>query len=177
MKHAEKLFEVGTIVRAHGVVGEVKIAPDMSDPHAFSTFETVYLGSSPQKARATALDGVRYQQVKQGLTVIARLRGINTRDAADALRKTRVYVPEALLPPLDEGEYFLHDLVDLTVVTESGDTVGHITEVLELPAQMTYRVARDGQPDVLIPDIPDVVKAIDFDAQRMIIHPLDGLLD
>lgn len=171
------LLLMGRILKAHGVRGEVKVIPETDDPTRFEALETVYLGPGPDDVRAFALEGVRYQTTAKGPLVMVRLRGIDDRDQADALRRLKVYADEADLPPLGEDEVYLHDLVGLDVVTEGGVEVGQIREVLELPAQPVYVVARPGRPDVMVPAVEAFVAAIEMEARRVVIRPIEGLLD
>jgi len=85
-------------------------------------------------------------------------------------------VPEEEAIPLEEGEYFLHQLLGLAAVTEDGRPLGRLTEVLETGANNVFVIdGPDGQH--LVPDIPDVVLAVDVATGRIVIRPMPGLLD
>ena len=176
-KHADALLIVGKVLRAHGVQGELKVAPETDDPQRFEALERVYVGGRPEGAREHAVEAVRYQPTKRGLVVLLRLADVASPEAVEALRGLWVYAREADLPPLEADEVFLHDLVGLDVVTEAGERVGTVRDVLEGSAHPLYLVARDGRPDVMIPAVPEFVADVDPDAGRLTIRPIEGLLD
>jgi 16S rRNA processing protein RimM len=110
-----------------------------------------------------------------GLAAIVRLVGIETAEAAAALRGQYLYVAtaDAARPP--RGEYFLHEIVGLAVEDESGRALGRIQDVLRTGANDVYLVAGP-LGELLIPAIADVVLTIDLEAGRVVIRPLPGLL-
>jgi 16S rRNA processing protein RimM len=105
--------------------------------------------------------------------------GIDDRTAAESL--TGLMLEAERAPgerPEDPDEYYDDDLVGLEVVTESGDRVGAVTEVLHLPAQdvLAVRPAPDAA-EILVPFVAEIVPVVDIDAGRVVIRPPDGLLD
>jgi 16S rRNA processing protein RimM len=112
---------------------------------------------------------------KPGLLVFT-LDGVTTREAADALAGSEVAILESQAAPLAEGEYFVHQLYGLLVVTDSGEEIGRVREVLVTGANEVLVVPRPGKTDALIPMIRDVVRELDVSAGRLVIHPLEGLL-
>lgn len=173
----DSLLLVGTVGRPHGVLGEVKVVPETDDPERLRALERVFVGDAPERAEERAVESLRFQPTRRGLTALVRLAGISGRDAADLLRGLNVYAAETDLPPLDEGEVFLHDLIGLAVVTDEGDEVGTVTDVLTGGAQPLLVVKRDGKPDALVPDVDEIVTDVDLDAERITIRPPEGLLD
>lgn len=174
---ADALLIVGRVLRAHGVRGEMKVTPETDDPQRFEALERVYVGGSAAAAVEQAVASVRYQPTKRGLLVLLKLADVDTPEAVEALRGSWIFASEADLPPLEEGEVFLHDLVGLDVVTETDEPVGVVRDVLEGPAQPLYVIARKGRPDVLVPAVPDLVVDVDLEARRITIRPIEGLLD
>jgi 16S rRNA processing protein RimM len=110
-----------------------------------------------------------------GASAIVRLIGVETVEAAAALRGEYLYVAaaDAARPP--RGEYFLHEIVGLAVEAEDGRRLGRIEEILRTGANDVYVV---GGPlgELLIPAIEEVVRSIDLAAGRLVIRPLPGLL-
>jgi 16S rRNA processing protein RimM len=105
--------------------------------------------------------------------------GIDDRTAAEALTGSLL---EAERPdgerPEDPDEYYDDDLIGLEVMTESGERVGSVTEVLHLPAQdvLAVRESPEG-PEVLVPFVGEIVPIVDLDNRRIVITPPDGLLE
>jgi 16S rRNA processing protein RimM len=173
----EALIRLGRIFRPHGVRGELKIAPDMEDPSRFEAFDTVYVGPDPGRVTKHRITSIRYQETKRGITVILQLEGIDDRGDAEVITKQHLYAPEDALPPLEEDEVFVHDLIGLTVVTEDGDEVGMVSNVLPHPAHDVYVVHRPGHPEQMIPAVDEFIVAIDLDAEQIVIRPIEGLLE
>lgn len=159
---------VGRINGVWGVRGHVKVTPLTSNPERLVAGAVLYVRGEPRRV----LD-VRYPQ---GFPCM-RFEGFEDRTAAEALRGALIEIDAADLPALPEGEYYLHDLEGLEVVTAAGEHIGRLKEVLTTGANDVYVIARPGKADALIPAIADVVLSVDLEARRMTIEPMAGLLD
>ncbi len=173
----ESLLRLGRIFRPHGVRGELKVAPDMDDPTRLEAVEVVYVGPHEGRVVPHRVTSVRYQETKRGTTVILRLDGIADRGDAEVVTKQFVYATEDDLPPLEEDEFFVHDLIGLEVVTEAGERVGTVTNLVEMPAHDVFVVQRTEGGERMIPAVEDFIVEIDIDAGRLVIRPIEGLLD
>lgn len=162
---------IGQIVAAFGVRGQVKMKAltDQID-HLRRRIRTVYLGP---KLQEYALKSVI--EHKPGLLILT-LGGVAGRDEAENLRGQEVAILESQVAPLEEGEYFIHQLYGLTVVTDQGEEIGKVREVLETGANEVLVVSRPGKSDGLIPMIRDVVQELDTAGGRVVVHLLEGLL-
>src|SRR5690606_18616233 len=109
----DTLLLMGRCGRAHGVRGEVKVFPETDDPDRFAALARVFVGPSAEEAEERAVERVRFQPQKGRTVVLLHLGGVPARDEAEALRGLGVYAHEDDLPPLDEDEVYLHDLVGL----------------------------------------------------------------
>lgn len=160
---------IGEIAKPHGVRGEVRVLPHTDVPERFTWLKQVYLdeGVSPPVPVVSA-------RLHQGI-VLLKLEGYDSREGCERLRGRLLYVPEAEAVPLEEGEYFLYQLEGLGVYTEAGEHLGTLVEVLETKANNVF-VVQGGRGEVLLPDIAEVVREIDFAAGRMVVHLLPGLL-
>jgi 16S rRNA processing protein RimM len=159
---------VGRINGVWGLRGHVKVTPLTSNAERLVTGATLYVAGAPRRI----LDVVS----PQGYPCI-RFEGFPDRTAAEALRGALIEIDEADLAPLPEGEYYLHDLEGLEVVTVEGERIGRLKEVLTTGANDVYVITRDTKADALIPAIADVVLSVDLEARRMTIDPLPGILD
>lgn len=172
----ESLLLIGRVWRPHGVQGTVKVVPESDDPERLLDLETVYLGPDPERATPYDITQARMQYPKKGPLLLFDLKGVEGRDAAEALRQLQVYAPADDLPLADD-EYFLHDLIGLSVVTTDGEAIGTIRDVMDLPSHPIAVVGREGKPDVLIPAVPAFIETLDWDAGRVAINPIEGLID
>ena len=170
------LREMGRIVRPHGVLGELKVAPETDDPARFQVLETVYVGVDEASAVSFDIVSVRLQPSKYGITVLLMLEGVSGREAAEAMCKKNVYANEADLPALEDGEFYLSDLIGLPVSTLDGEEVGTVKDVLEGPGQDLLVIQTPSGGQVMVPLVPELVPEIDLDAGRIQIDPVDGLL-
>ena len=178
----DDLLLMGRIGRPHGVRGEMKVTPDTDEPSRFELVDRLFLGASPETARARAVEGIRFQFPKGRTVVLLSLDGVDDLDGAEALRGQNLYAAPSDLPPLEDGEAYLHDLIGLVayLVDENdeadGDPIGTVHDIFD-GAQLLFAIRRDGQPDVLVPDVEAIVADVDLEGRRLLIRPLDGLLD
>ncbi len=164
---------IGEIAKPHGIRGEMRVVVHTDLPERFSWLKTVYVGrrQGGDTPQPFAVDSVRYHQDK----VLLKLVGYDDRDAAGSLAGRLLYVPESEAIPLEEGEYFLYQLEGLAVYEENGRLLGHLSSVLETGANNVF-IIQGEFGEILLPDIPGVILDIDFDANRMTVHLLEGLL-
>lgn len=169
-KAAEPSFlTIGQVSKPHGVHGEVRVILHTDVPERFTWLKEVYVGQNP--SRLVAVEGARLHQNM----VLLKLAGYDDREAAEMLRGAWLQVPEAEAIPLNEGEYFLYQIEGLTVVTDTGELLGTLLEVIETGANNVFRVVGP-RGEVLLPDTREVILDIDFDNGRVTIHLLPGLL-
>ena len=173
----EAMVQVGFVFRAHGMEGELKVNPEHTDdPERFAELDTVYLGRSPHAVTRHEIASVRYQETKRGTTVILGLADVASRSDAEAVMKQKVFADEADLELADD-EIFIHDLVGLSVVTEAGETLGTVANYMEMPAQDVFVVHRPEAGEAMIPAVEDFIVDIDLDGGRLVVRPIEGLLD
>ena len=173
---------MGRIGRPHGVRGEMKVTPETDEPSRFELVDRLFLGASPETARERRVEGVRFQFPKGRTVVLLSLDAVDDLDAAEALRGNNLYASSADLPPLEEGEAYLPDLIGLVAYhvdaygDATGEPLGTVQDVLD-GAQLLFAVRREGKPDVLVPDVEAIVAAVDLKGKRLLLHPLEGLFD
>jgi 16S rRNA processing protein RimM len=162
---------IGQIVAPFGVRGQVKVrAYTTNVAHLRRRIRAVFIGD---ERREYALTGVI--EHKPGLLVLS-LGGVASRDAAENLRGAEVAIRERDAAPLEDGEYFIHQLYGLAVVDEQGAEIGRVREVLETGANDVLVVTRPDQPEALIPMIHDVVQELDIAGGRVVVRLIEGLL-
>ncbi len=143
--------------------------PHTDLPERFNWIDIIYVGENDPKP-------VRVESVRlHKRWALLKLAGYDSREDAEMLRGRQLQIPRDQAIPLEEGEYFLFELLGLAVETENGSRLGPLVEVIETGANNVF-VVRGDQGDILIPDIAEVIIDIDFDHGRMIISPLPGML-
>lgn len=170
---AAEWIVVGDITAPQGVRGEVRLFPVTDFPERLLEMRTCHL-----RLRSGEIVSYRVEQVRPHKTFfLLKLEGINDRDGAEVLRNAAVVIPRSEVMPLPEGRYYAFDLIGMQVLTDTGEEVGIVHDVLSAPANDVYVVRRPGRPDALIPAVKHIVTSIDAPQKKMVITPLPGLLD
>jgi 16S rRNA processing protein RimM len=166
------LIAVGRVRKAFGIKGEVIVAPMTSVPDRFKALRTVFLGSSGSEA---VEDRVEYAIVGEKGTRL-KLRGVNDRTTAALAVRKYIFVRKSDRVKLRTGEFFIDDLIGLTVLDDGGSPVGVVKEILKLPAQDVYVVDYDGH-EVMIPGAKEFIRDINLRQGTITIHLIEGLLE
>ena len=171
MKKRPEFVSIGIIIRAHGVRGELVIAPITDEFQQFEELKKISVKALSGERQFFTIDRARVRADR----VILKLEEINDRDQATQLKGLSVDKHISECPELPPGEYYIFDLIGLKVKTTTGILLGEVVNVLTLPANDVY-VIHDGTTEYLIPAIKDVIKKIDLKEEYILIEPLDGLL-
>jgi len=162
---------VGAIAGAFGVKGEVRLKSFCADPEAIATYGPLSSedGSASWEVKLT-------RAIKNGFA--ARLKGVATKEAADALRGVRLYAPRDRLPALPDDEFYHADLINLTVLDTGGTELGRVRAVLNHGAGDLLEIYVKGQKQpVLLPFTKAAVPTVDLASGRIVADPPDGLFD
>ncbi len=163
-----RFFFVGHVARAHGVNGEVWVnVPRRTELPSLDDVTHVFLGSGRSR---WALRSFRFH--RSGLLLM--LEGCGDRAAAEELRGQQVSIPMHKQQALNADEYYVEDLIGLSVCTEQGEHLGELVEVLPTGANDVYRVVRD-EEELLIPAITTVIRLVDVGNGEMVVRLLPGL--
>jgi 16S rRNA processing protein RimM len=171
-------FVVGRVRRAHGIRGELVVETLTDAPDAiFAAGRRVLAGDAEGRPTRDALElrVERSSPFKGGL--IVSIEGITDRNTADSWRDRTFLVPEDEIEPPGDDEMFLHDLVGMEVVTASGEKVGSIKQLFELPQGIVFEVERPNKGTVMLQWNDQTVTEVDSEARVVHIDPLEGLLD
>ena len=161
---------VGAITGAFGVKGEVRLKSFCAEPAAIADY-----GPLHSEDEAATWDVRLTRPVKGGFA--ARLSGVSTKDAADALKGVRLYAPRDRLPNLPDDEFYHTDLIGLSVFDTGGVQIGRVKAVLNHGASDLLEVAIKGQRQpMLLPFTLTVVPTVDLKGGKLIVDPPEGLL-
>lgn len=159
---------IGEITKPHGVRGEVRVFVHSDDPQRFKRLSTVYIGEDdPQPIQ------VEKARLQNGMAIV-KFAGVDTREVAETLRGQLLQVAMDEAIPLQDNEYFLFQLLDLAVVTDEGQELGQLVEIIETGANNVFLVQSE-HGEILVPDIPDVIQSIDFEQGKVIVKLLPGM--
>ena len=165
---------LGVIRKAHGVRGEASIEPWTDDADRFSDLDSVTLVSPEEDViREVRVESVR---VHAGRALV-KFSGVESPEEVKTLHNWTVEIPEDDARELDDDEYFLHDLVGLTLIDGEGRERGVVTEVLEGGGGLLLNVRRSDGKQFELPFAADLCTEIDLTAKRIVVNLPEGLED
>ncbi len=167
-------LRVGVIVRTHGIKGEVKVYPTTDSPLRFDEISRITLRQNGRLVLELDIEGVKYFKN----LVILKLEGIDSINDAEQYKGAELYIPREMGAPLEEGEYYIADIIDMEVISDTGEKIGIVRDVLETGANDVYIVKRhDNGKDLLLPVIDECIIDTDIENNIMTVHIMDGLMD
>jgi 16S rRNA processing protein RimM len=166
----EGYLAVGRITGAHGLRGEVKVELFTDFPERFAPGTVLALGEDLEEVE------VRSMRPHKGSVLVA-FDAFPDRTAAESLRGQWLFVPEDDAAELEEGAYWVHDILGMEVVSDEGPTLGTVADVLFTGANEPYVVRDPEGREILLPATDEVVRAVDLPNRRMTFHLLPGIAD
>ena len=163
---------IGEVLKPQGVRGDVKVRPITCDIFRFEDIEEVYF-LKDDKYTPIGVSLVRMDED----AVYLHFDGIDDRNLAESIRGNFLYVDREHAVELEEDENFIVDLIGLTVLTDEGETLGEMKDVLQTGANDVYIVKTGAGKEVLLPAIKDCILNVDLEKGEMLVHILPGLLD
>ena len=167
----EKYFEIGQIVNTHGLKGFIKINPFTDDITNFKKFKLIYVNIKGK------LEKYDVEEIKFSKNcVLMKLKNINSIEQAEKLKGFFIKVDRSIYDDLEENTYYIADLIDCEVYTESNEFLGKINEVFSTKSNDVYIVKDNSGKQILLPAISEVVKSVDVENKKIIVHLLKGLI-
>ena len=165
-------FQVGVITSTHGLRGEVKVFPTTDDPSRFLDLEEVILVSGKGEQQKKIRSVKFFKKF-----VILGFEGWDRIEDVERLRGTSLVIDRKDAIPLEEGEFYVADLIGLSVRTEEGREIGRLREVIETGSNDVYAVSREGQKDLLLPAIAGCILDVRPEEGYMTVYVMPGLED
>jgi 16S rRNA processing protein RimM len=172
MRDPEELIPVGKIIGTHGIKGQMKLHSYSGNAESLAAARSVSLKSPAGTIREFTVTGFKENSGR----FIIGLQGFDDINLVQPLLGNEVCLKRAQLPQLEADEYYWSDLIGLQVFTDEGTLLGKVSDIFETGSSDIYVVQGEGR-EFLIPAIADVIKAVDPAGGRIVITPLDGLLD
>ena len=157
--------------KVNGIKGEIKVTLFTNDITRFDDLEEVYV-KSKKESKLYKVEGVRYHKNM----VLIKLEGINTPEQADLLKNAYLEVDREHAVPLEEGTYYIVDLIGLEVYTEEGKLLGKVEDIYNTGANDIYVIKDELGKQVLLPGIKDVIKNVDLEGGKITVHLIPGLI-
>jgi 16S rRNA processing protein RimM len=172
----ERLLNVGKIVNTHGVRGELRVWPQTDFPEVRFKPGSRLLMVPPEGSGDPVPVVVQSAREQKNLRIV-KLRGYDNINEVERFKGWELKVGPEDRVPLNEGEYYVRDIVGCEVVSEEGESLGVIRDVLSPGANDVWVVRRPKGKELLLPVIDDVVLDVDVAAKRVKVHLMEGLLD
>lgn len=148
-----EFITIGQIVRGVGIRGELKVKPITDDINRYKKLKVVYVKSTPYKMLSCRFDET---------FVYVKLSGIDDRTKADSLRDCYIEIDRVNAVDLDEGNYFIADIIGCKVFTDDSVEIGKVTEVNQFGAADVFTVS-DGQRTVRFPFLKKMIVKVDVE--------------
>ncbi len=168
----DDLLRIGVVTTTHGLRGEVKVYPTTDDVKRFEACDEVILVTR-KKNLTLHVESVKYFKN----LVILKFREFDDINDVEGFRQCDLMVTRENAVPLEEGEYFICDIIGARVVEENGDEIGTVKDVMETGANNVFVICTKEGKEVLFPSIPDCIKSVDVKEKRVVAHIMPGLMD
>lgn len=166
------MFRVGVIASTHGVRGEVKVYPTTDDNNRFKKLKQVLLDTGKEQKSLT-LEQVRFFKNM----VIIKFKEFNDINEVEKYKGMDLLVTRENAVKLKKDEYFIADLIGLKVVTDEGEELGILEDVMLTGANDVYIVKGKDDKEILLPVIKECVLDISLEKQEILVHIMEGLLE
>ena len=164
-------LEIGQIVNTFGIKGMVKVKPFTDDIRRFDELKTVYVEKNSTKTEYE-IEEVKYHKDM----VLIKFKGIDKVVQAEMLRNSYLTVSRDSVEKLEEGRYYIVDLLGLEVYTDEQVLLGTLEDIFNTGSNDIYVVKDKQGKQILLPAIQDVIKQIDIENKKIIVHLLPGLI-
>lgn len=168
----EKLLRIGVITTTHGLRGEVKVYPTTDDVSRFDACDEVIL-VTPKEQIPLHIERVKYFKN----LVIVKFKEFDDISQVETFRKCDIMVTRENAVPLEEGEFFICDVIGAEVVEEDGMPVGTVSDVMETGANDVFVIQTADGKEVLFPSIPECIRSVDVEHQKIVAHIMPGLIE
>lgn len=150
---------IAEVLKPQGIRGEIKVKTFTDAPENVKAFKTVYIDGNPYKILSFRVgsDGAAY----------LGLRGVPDRNAAELLRGKTIEGERDDGPILDEGQYYIVDILGLSCQTEEGETLGVVTDISNFSSDI-YTIEKAGKK-ILFPAVKGVIKRVDLENKKLVV--------
>ena len=168
----QKYFEIGQIVNTFGIKGMVKVNPFTDDISQFEKMNSILIDKKGSLVEMQ-IEEVKYSKNQ----VLLKLKGIETIEEAEKYRNCYLKLPREKAKKLPEGTYFIADLIGVDVYTEEGNLLGKVEDIYNSGASDIYVIKNELGKQILLPATKEVIKQIDLEQEKIIVHLLKGLIE
>ena len=169
----EDCYQLGYVIKPHGLRGEVQIYLDVDDPQAYTELESVFV----QKGQGLVPFFIASMAVR-GEKAIVAFEGTETLEQAQELKGLSLFLPLSTLPPLAGDRFYYHEIIDFLLIDESLGEVGVIKDVFDGGNQMLLSVIHSSsKKEILIPLQDELIRSVDREEKAIRMKLPEGLID
>ena len=164
-------LEIGQIVNTFGIKGQVKVVPFTDDITRFDELKKVYIVCKSSR-KEVEIEDVKYHKNM----VLLKFKGLNKIEEVEIYKNCYLEIDRKDGKKLEEGEYYIVDLLGLDVVTDVGQSLGKLEDIYNTGSNDIYVVKDELGKQILLPCIKEVIKKVDLNEKKITVHLLDGLI-
>lgn len=165
-----KYLEIGQIVNTFGIKGMVKIRPFTDDIRRFDKLKKVYIKKN--NVKEYEIEEVKYHKDM----VLIKFKGIENLEQANLLRNYYLLINRDEEEPLEEGRYYIVDMLGIEVYTDEGKKLGILDDIFNTGSNDVYVIKDELGKQILLPAIKEVIKQVNIENKNMIVHLIPGLV-
>lgn len=171
MRISNDTVVVGKITTTHGLKGTVKVLPMTEKKERFYDLTQIMAELADGKQKVLTIEGI--SSFKEGFLIdFKEIKDVN---AAQKLRGAYLQIPRSQAMELEEGEYYIFEIIGAEVFTDEGECLGILENVIETGANDVYEVKTEDGKEILIPVIPDCVLEVNTEEKKVVVHLLEGM--
>lgn len=167
----QEYFEIGQIVNTFGIKGFVKIVPFTDDLERFEELERVFVVKQKQLIEMQ-IEEVKYHKN----LVLVKFKGIEDINMAEKYKGCYIKIKRENARKLPKDTYFIADLIGIDVYDENGNLLGKVDDIFNNKSHDVYVIKDDLGKQILLPSTKEVIKDVDVEKGKIIVHLIDGLV-
>ena len=167
----QSFFEIGQIVNTFGIKGFVKINPFTDDLERFEELKSVFVVKNKELIEMQ-IEEVKYHKH----LVLVKFKGIEDINMAEKYKGCYIKIKRENARKLPEDTYFIADLIGIKVYDEDGNLLGKVDDIYNNKSTDIYVIKDDLGKQILLPSTKEVIKQIDVDEEKMVVHLINGLV-
>ena len=164
-------LEIGQIVNTFGIKGQVKVVPFTNDIERFEELKNVYIVNRKMR-KEVEIENVKYHKNM----VLLKFKGLEKIEDVEIYKNCYLEIDRKDGKPLEEGEYYIVDLIGLDVYTDDGKHLGKVDDIYNTGSNDIYVVKDELGKQILLPYIDEVIKEINLESKKITVHIIEGLM-
>ena len=167
----QEYFEIGQIVNTFGIKGFVKVNPFTDDMERFAELKSVLVVKNKELIEMQ-IEEIKYQKN----VVLIKFKGIEDINMAEKYKGCYIKIKRENARKLPKDTYFIADLIGMQVYDEQGNLLGKVNDIYNNKVHDIYVIKDDLEKQILLPSTKEVIKQIDMDNDRIVVHLIEGLV-